>query len=118
MSSTVVSESTSRTRGPEAVAPGPRAARQVLAKLKRFDFLGVSGVLVILVAWYVVTSLQLVHPLVVPAPADVWNFWSTNFFSSPLIAAQSLGNDGIWGSLIYSSVGIWLSVVISVAIGL
>jgi ABC-type nitrate/sulfonate/bicarbonate transport system permease component len=35
-----------------------------------------------------------------------------------LIAAQSLGDGGIWGSLIYSCSGVWLAVLISMALGL
>lgn len=118
MSSTTVSESTSQTRGPEATASGPRAARRLFAKFRAFDPLGVIGLVAIFVAWYVVTNLQLVNSLYLPALSDVWYFWKANFFSSPLIAAQSLGNNGIWGSLEYSVVGVWLSVLLAVAIGL
>ena len=118
MSSTTVSESTSQTRGPEATVSGPRAARRLSATFRAFDPLGVIGLVAIFVAWYVVTKLQLVNSLYLPALPDVWFFWKANFFSSPLIAAQSLGDNGIWGNLEYSVAGVWLGVLIAVAVGL
>jgi ABC-type nitrate/sulfonate/bicarbonate transport system permease component len=118
MTSTAVSESTSSVRGSEVSASGPRASRRLMSKLSGFDPLGVIGVVAIFVAWYAVTNAQMVDPLYLPALTDIWEFWRANFFSSPLIAAQSLGDNGIWGSLVYSCTGVWLGVLISVAIGL
>jgi ABC-type nitrate/sulfonate/bicarbonate transport system permease component len=118
MSSTAVSEPTSSTRRPGAAAPGLRAVRWSLAKIKRFDLLGVLGVVAIFVAWWLVTDLQLVDPLYLPSLADVWDFAQANFFSSPFITAQNLGDGGLWESVQYSTIGVWLSVLIAVAIGL
>jgi NitT/TauT family transport system permease protein len=128
MSSTAVSksagtesagtESTSSTDEPGAVAADQRAGRPLLARFARFDPLGVLGVLAIVVAWWLVTKLRLVDPLYLPALADVWGFARTNFFSSPFIAAQSLGDGGLWESVRYSMLGVWLGVAVAVAVGL
>jgi len=117
-STTTTSEATSTSRGPGAVAPGPRALRRVLAGVRGIDPLGVVGVVAIFVAWWVVTELQLVDPLFLPSMADVWSFARANFFSSPFIAAQSLGDGGLWESVRYSTLGVWLGVLVALVIGL
>jgi len=118
MSSTVAVESTASPLGPEATASGPGEVRRLASRLRGFDPLGVIGVVAIFVTWHVITAAQLVNPLYLPALTDIWDFSRENFFSSPLIAAQNLGNDGIWGGVLYSSTGVWLALLISVAIGL
>ena len=116
MSSAIASESTPRN----AAAPIPSLPLPALlvARLRRFDLLGVLGIVAIFVAWQLVTSMHLVQPLFLPAPDEVWYFGRNNFFSSPLIQAMSLGSGGIFSSVVYTSVGVWLALVISVLIGL
>lgn len=103
---------------PSGTDSAPRVVRWTWSKARRIDIFGVLGVLAIFIVWEVVTALELVRPLFLPAPADVWGFLTSNFFSSPLIQAQSLGEGGIWGSVMYSSVGVWGAVAIATLIGL
>jgi ABC-type nitrate/sulfonate/bicarbonate transport system permease component len=118
MSSTLAPETTSSSPGPEATTSGPGGPRRLLGMVRGVDPLGLIGVVAIFVVWHVVTAAQLVNPLYLPALTDIWAFWKANFFSSQVIAAQSLGDSGIWGSLIYSCSGVWLAVLISLVLGL
>lgn len=119
-SSVITPEPAATPSGPVAsAAAGPGGTtRRLLGRVRGIDPLGLIGVVGIFATWYAVTGARLVDPLFLPSPADVWAFTRANFFESPLIAAQSLGNDGIRGSLVYSVTGVWLGVLISVAVGL
>lgn len=116
--SATLTGSPSPVREPGAPSPGSRALVWVLSKLKSIDVFGLVGVLIIYLAWWGVTTARLVEPVFLPHPQDVMDFWKMHFLESKLIAAQSLGDNGISGSVIYSSVGVWLAVVIAVVIGL
>jgi ABC-type nitrate/sulfonate/bicarbonate transport system permease component len=118
MSATVTPAPSSSVPGPEATASGPGATRRLLTRARAVDPLGLIGVVAIGLTWHLVTRAQLVDPLFLPPLTDIAAFWRANFLSSPLIAAQSLGEGGISSGLIYSVTGVWIAVLISVAVGL
>jgi len=111
------------TREAAATPSGPRAVRGIRAVrrirlpkwLDPFGLLGVAGIYGV---WYLVTNMQWVQPLYLPAPQLVGDFIQRNFWESPLIQAQNLGDGGIVESLLFTANGVWLGVGASVVIGL
>jgi ABC-type nitrate/sulfonate/bicarbonate transport system permease component len=88
------------------------------ASRPQVDVLGIVGLLGLLVAWWIVTSLGLVPPLFLPPPGDVADAIATNFFQSPYLANYHLGDGGLGASLLYTIQNVLLALGIACVLGL
>lgn len=96
----------------------PSAARQspALRALKALDPLALTGMVIILAAWYVVTDQEWVRPVFLPAPEQVFRFAEAHFLESRLIQTQNLGEGGILENLIYTTTSVWLAVLLAILV--
>jgi ABC-type nitrate/sulfonate/bicarbonate transport system permease component len=83
----------------------------------RLDILGVLGLVLLLVAWWTVSELALISQVKLPAPGDVSEAVTDNFWSSPYLNEYYLGDGGLASSLEYTVANVLIALAISIAIG-
>lgn len=94
----------------EALAEGPRRARLPLAALLRRVPIGVWSTLVLLGAWQLTATLQLVPPLFLPAPIDVVR----QFIA---ITGTGFSNATLWEHAATSLQRVFIAFVLAAGIG-
>jgi ABC-type nitrate/sulfonate/bicarbonate transport system permease component len=114
-----VSEALTQRRQAIAHVAGDPLVRvsKAVARLQ-IDPLGVLGLVVLVVAWWAVTHLQLVSPLFLPPPGGVAGAIAENFFASPYLANYHLGDGGLQASLAYTMSNVLIALAISCVVGI
>src|SRR5262245_49021947 len=103
-----------RLSGGSATVPGarpakdarPQASRPLADRLwpayLRFDPLGVVGLVIVILAWWLFAWLEVVPRIFMPSPGEVATIIRENFFASDYLANYYLGNGGFLASLTYT----------------
>jgi ABC-type nitrate/sulfonate/bicarbonate transport system permease component len=113
-----VAQALTRSRRAQITSDGAPVRATKAASSLQIDPLGVIGLLVLLVAWWVATHLQLISPLFLPPPSGVVTAIAENFFSSPYLANYHLGDGGLQASLAYTISNVLIALAISCVVGI
>jgi ABC-type nitrate/sulfonate/bicarbonate transport system permease component len=84
----------------------------------QIDPLGVLGLVVLLVAWWAATHLQLVSPLFLPPPDGVFRTIADNYFACPYLENYRLGDGGLQANLAYTTSNVLIALAISCVVGI
>ncbi|HEY1783210.1 MAG TPA: ABC transporter permease subunit [Roseiarcus sp.] len=80
------------------------------------DPLGVLGLLIVIGAWWAITTLGLASPMFLPPPAGIIESIRDNFFASPYLDNYHLGG-GLYSNIAYTFSNVMISLLVSCIVG-
>src|SRR5262249_26777403 len=91
--------------------------RKLWSGLSGFDPLGIVGLLIVLLVWWVAARVEVVPRIFLPSPSEVGGIIVENFFSSSYLENYYLGSGGFFASLVYTVSNVFIALVVATALG-